>query len=890
MDIIFGLCADGGAFPDHGGGSSGALGAPVVGPNGLIDILETFLGLSQPPSAHVVRIAAWQAALASVDQGQRFWSKSFAVDAWSSASTLLGWRDMLIDAGWDPGHAWPDGRIADLAAAELTTADCSPGLGDRLRAVIASITPSVAQSVRRIRLIDARALHPTGWRDLLGALEVQGVQIEQIVPTAAAPADTALGKLQRWMLGTAPHGTSPDGTLTLGNAASNVLAADLVGQWSDDAGSTPASLVIVAQNGDTQLLDHGLSAAGQPKAGRSRRSPHRGTLQLLQLGFRIAWSPFDPHALMELLMFARSPIAVGAAARLAVALEEAPGRGSDVWLNAWVDIAAREAAAATTDKERTAIGPRLARWRAWAEPALSDPVAGMVLTDAIAICDRTIAWAVARHANEPDSLYLATATLAGDVRSALVALNRPVLPRTLVERVIDQALDTGYDDPSAFAEAAHWRSVSHPGGVWAGVDNLVWWDFATTAEGTTRAPWTKTEQAMLAAAGTPLDDPGIAGQVLSAAWERSILNCRGHLLLVSSGLNGHDEAALHPVAHRIAPALKDSANHIRLEDAISGRETRLAGKTLQRVAIAPALLPEAKTQWVAPAGYAARLEGHVESATSFENLLSCHLKWALKHIAHLRLGRARSIPDENRLLGNIAHAIARTVFAPGVPPSPEDAAARTRMLLDETIDQIAAPLRHAAHAADLAFAERRLPLAMSALAESLVANNLIVEATELQVSGTFEEALAVRGAIDLVARDSRGEIVIVDLKWSRSTRSRIDELRLGQAVQLASYGAMAAGEAPYRAGYFMLNQRQFLTLAADGLIGRAIDGARTLPETWTAIRLSWKAWRDAGTEGYFLATGVDGAVDEMPGGATMVREVTCKWCDYQSLCRVRGLK
>lgn len=890
MDIIFGLRADGGAFPDHGGGSSGALGAPVVGPNGLIDILETILGLSRPHSANVVRIAAWQAALASVDQGQRFWSKSFAIDAWSSASTLLDWRDMLVEAAWDPSYAWPDGRIADLAAAELAAGDCPSGLVDRIRAVTVSITPSFTGAIRRIRLIDERALHPSGWRSLLARLAEQGVLIEQIVPKAAAPADTALGKLQRWILGKGPHGTVSDGTLTLANAASNVLAADLVAQWSDGISTKPGSLVIVAQNGDTQLLDHGLAAARQPRAGRSRRSPHRGTLQLLQLGFRNAWTPFDPHALMELLMFPRSPIAARAAGRLAGALEEAPGRGSDVWLQAWADIAAFETANVANDKERAAIGPRLARWRAWAEPTLSDPVTGMALSDATAICDSAIAWALARYANDPDPLYIATATLATDVRSAFVALDRSVLPRTLVERIIDQALDTGHDDPAAFAEAAHWRSVSHPGGVWDGVDNLVWWDFATIAEGTVRAPWTKAERAMLAAATSPLDDPGIAGQALSGAWERAILNCRGHLLLVSSGLSAHDEASLHPVAHRIAPALKSSADHVRLEGTLSREETVLAGRTLRRVAIASAPLPTPKTRWVTPAGYAARLEGRVESATSFENLLSCQLKWALNHVAGLRLGRARSIPDENRLLGNLAHAVARAVFAPGAPPSPEHAATRTRALLDETIDQIAAPLRHPVHAADLAFAERRLPLAMAALSESLSANNLIVEATELQVSCTFEDALAVRGAIDLVARDPRGEIVIIDLKWSRSTRSRTEELRLGQAVQLATYGAMAASEKPYHAGYFMLNQRQFLTLATDGLIGRSIDGARTLPETWTAIHQSWKAWGDAGAEGHLLATGVEGANDEMPIGTTIVREVMCKWCDYQSLCRVRGLK
>jgi hypothetical protein len=61
MDIVFGLWADGGASPDHGGDGAGAVGAPVVGPNGIADILEMHYGLSAP------------AALEAADDRQRFW-------------------------------------------------------------------------------------------------------------------------------------------------------------------------------------------------------------------------------------------------------------------------------------------------------------------------------------------------------------------------------------------------------------------------------------------------------------------------------------------------------------------------------------------------------------------------------------------------------------------------------------------------------------------------------------------------------------------------------------------------------------------------------------------------------------------------------------------------
>jgi len=266
MDIVFGLFADGGAIPDHGGISAGALGAPVVGPSGLLDLLETIYGLSEPPTAHVVRIAAWQSALAAVDQGQRFWSASFAVDAWSSARTLLSWRDMLVEAGWNAETPWPAGRIADLAAAEATAVDFPPSIADRVRRTADAITSTISETIRRVRLIDQRAFLPCGWRLLFARLEEHGVLIETLEPSAAAPAGTALGQLQRWMLAGEPHAATPDGSLTLATASSSVLAAEIVGQWSGIVSVSPDSVALLAQNGDTQLLDHGLAAAGQLRA------------------------------------------------------------------------------------------------------------------------------------------------------------------------------------------------------------------------------------------------------------------------------------------------------------------------------------------------------------------------------------------------------------------------------------------------------------------------------------------------------------------------------------------------------------------------------------------------------------------------------------------------
>ncbi|WP_380784890.1 PD-(D/E)XK nuclease family protein [Sphingomonas sp. R86521] len=887
MDVAFGLWADGGASPDHGGGPTGALGQPVVGPAGLIDILETALGLGGPRSAQVVRIASFQSTLEALD-GDYFWSRSLAMDPWATARSLLDWRDELVGLGWQADMAWSGRRLADLSTASTAATALPAGLPDRIAAVLVALNSVVVPPVARVRLIDGIDLLPSPLRRIVERLRSLGCAVEDVPTVPAAAPDTSLGRLQRWMSdGTIPT-PGADGTVTIATSASEPLAAEILGQWF--AGTDVGDVALVAQDGDTDLLDHGLTRSGQPRAGRSRPSIHRGSLQLLLLAFKGSWAPFDPQALMELLIFPSSPIPPRAAGRFASALEQAPGRGGAEWTDAWEIVAEAERRRCEGDAAELAkAAARLERWRSWSEPKMADVGTGMPLAQALGICDRVTAWAVRRYAATNDPLYASTSLLAGEVRAALASLGRQSLPRLLIERVIDQALDFGHPNPGSQAEAARWRSVPHPGAVWAPRDVVVWWNFVTTREGAARSPWTEAEKHELKTAGCPADDVTMAARAASVAWERAVLNARDRIVFVSGGQGCEDEDGIHPLAHRLKPALDRVATRVSIETALREPEIALAGAIIGRRAVEPRALPAAQFAWTAPAGFVARVSDVAESATSLENLFSCQLMWALRHVARLRPGRVRSIPDANQLLGNLAHAIAREVFAPGAPPGPADAERHAAELLEGSIDQLAAPLRHPEFAEELNFARRRLPAAMSALARCLTENGLTVEATEQQVSGTFENLLAMRGAVDLVARDRAGEAVIIDLKWSRSERSRVDEVSSGRAVQLATYGAMVSGDRPYRAGYFLLNQRQFLTLAGNGLVGRQIEGARTFPETWAAIVEGWRTWRTGAAGGTILATGVEGVEDRIPAELGIARDVHCEWCDYATLCRVRGL-
>jgi ATP-dependent helicase/nuclease subunit B len=902
MNVTFGVHADGGTWPEHGGGGSASFGAPVVGPAGLVALLEAELGLAGPPSSVLDRVVAWQAKLEAADGRGRFWTRSLAADAWATARLLLGWRDDLMMAGWRPDPGGSERRLADLAAAEAAGGPLPRGLADRLLAVEHRLAAGARPGHRTLRTIDRIDDLPAPWRRLLRRLADAGVEVTEGPPTPAADPATSLGHLQRWLAdgGDVPTAATADATVLWARAGSTPHAAEVLGQWLATVPSD-ASVVLIAQGGDSHALDLALRAGGLPRFGASATSAYRGSLQVLLLAFQLAWRPVDVRALLELLTLPNSPIPGRVGARLSRVLESTPGIGGAPWREAWAAIEAAESGYAADEADpQAAVRERLARWRAWVEPAQVDPAEGIALPDAAAVCDRVASWATRRAAGSSDPLYRSTARLAMEVRAAFLRLGRERLPKAWVDRVVDQALADGDRDPQARAEAAPRRQVvAHPGAIWGPADVVVWWDFRQGGDQPPRSPWSGAERAALSAGGADLDAPAVAARAASAAWERAVTHARRQLLFVSTGLDADADEARHPLAHRLAPALDRLGRVERLEGALERPAFELGGALLERLAVAPRPLPAAALRWPTPRGYAERVAERSESATSLEALLACPMQWALGHVARLRAGRVRSIPEPEQLFGNLAHALAADVFAPGDPPTPEEAAARVEADFERYVDELAVPLRYDEHAVEFVQARRLLPLAIGAVAGTLRRNRLRVVATEHRFEAAPPGGPPLRGFVDLLAEDDAGRVV-VDLKWAFTPRYRTEELEEGLAVQLAVYGAAMAAEgaappppvaavasAP-RAGYYLLKQRRFLTTPDSGLAGTVVRDAPDLAATWDAVVEGWAGWRrsiDAGTlraRGVALSEGVPEDV------VCLAREPRCDRCAYAALCRTKG--
>lgn len=865
MDLVFSWFADAGAWPEHPGSGIAVLDQAVVGPLRLLDHVETMLGLGGPQVSSVERIAAYRQKLEAAGSGM-FWSRSFALDPWSSTRELLGWRDELIEAGWRPGVGETRTRFSHLSTAEQAGPQLPTGNADRLCAVIDGLVERPKIRLRSIKLVDERALFPVGWRILLDHLEQCGVGIEQLPPAPAPALD--------------------DGRLSFLAADTELVAAEALAAWLAAAPEENGDLVFVLGK-DTGLLDHSLHKAGMPRLGYSAPSPYRALLQLLSLSFTLAWNPPDPGRLLDFLLLPIGPLPRSFANRLAGVVANSPGIGGEEWNEAWVEIEKELKDAEGADPRKVAA--RLGEWREFVEPERHDTTQGMPRAAARRIAEKVSAWAVKRAGASDDPLFLSLAQIAANLATAIAATETERLDRVLVERMLEEAVGVGVADPSAITEAAPWRSLRHPGAIWGETGTVIWWHFADNGETGSRMIWNELERAALAEAGCLLDEPDLVLQRLSAAWERPLRFAK-RIIFVRSAVVAGAETAAHPLWHSLV-AQRDSLETeatVRAEVVLSAAETKLLGRKLIRKQLALVPPPEQRAQWTAPE--AAIRPRPAESATSLAALLSCPLQWTLRYAGKLYPSARQSLPNIDNLVGTLAHRIAQDIFHPGPAPEPELVEREATARLTELLPQMAATLLLPGAAGELAAAKVAVPQALADLARFLRSKKLTVVAVEHQfsVAGALDADTEVRGFIDLLAKLPSGRLVVVDLKWQRRESRRRAELENGLALQLAVYARQISDEnVGVETGYFMLRQRRFLTTGSLGGAATLLIDGPTPKETWDRISTSWKATMTEISSGSVQSpfeqadTSIKNFVD-----AHLLMPPSCGFCDYAGLCGV----
>ncbi|MFO1378011.1 MAG: PD-(D/E)XK nuclease family protein [Steroidobacteraceae bacterium] len=826
MKIRFGLDLDG----EHGGLAVDSLGEATVGPQGLLGLLETQLGLPTPPASPAERIAAFRAGLAACDGPQRFYHRSFEADPLGTAATLLRWRDDWHLHGWarDFDPAAPV-RLLDLQEVEDRLDDgFAPSVGERLAAVIHRLDQR-RPPIDELRLVDPVADFPARWRALLARLPV----VAAPAPAPGAAPGSLLADLQCALLALVA-GRRParlafrdDGSFTAVRAETRLLAA----RWLAATARDGTALLVA---GDAAaLLDRVQVAAGRSAQGFGEPSAFRPALALLPLALSLLWAPLDFHALLQFLTHPVCPLPGFARRILARELAERPGIGGRGWHRALAAIDARPEAG-TTDL-RALVDQ-------WIEVPRHRADAGLPLDVVCARVALVRDWFRRRLAVEDENLRLAhragheQCIAVAAALETLAAQGVARLSREQLQKLLVQATGGGAAEAGSITEVGALRAVEAPGAVIDPCGRVIWWQ--PIAPALPRAwPFSRAELAALAAAGVELPDTASRLAREARAWCRPVLAAERNLTLV---LPPRGEEA-HPLSLMIESLVAELP--VRSLETLLTRPERT--DAMERVMLAP--IAPRRRWWRLPADVPIVAPPRA-SYSNLEKLVHNPYVWLLEYPARLRASDLLRVAEGSRLCGTLAHALVERWVRLG---SPLGAGETTTAVwferhFEALIDEEGAVLRLPGRQVELAEFRLAARIALRRLHGYLRSARAEALRAEQPLEGTFDGGTLV-GSADLVVTRGDGHAAVIDMKWTRRSADYRAQLAEGRHLQLAIYAELlrqATGHQPDVA-YFMLRDASLHAPDAcffpEARVAAGPD-AESAEAVWQRLLVTWR-WR-----------------------------------------------
>jgi len=881
-----------------------SMGRLFIGSQGLLGVLETHLGLVARETHHAMRIQAYMESMQSVVHKPEadFFKQSLEADAWSSAKQFLDWRDELILAGWN-GLAFQATaeKLHALAVVEnVFPKGLKKGLGDRLQVVLSTLEQQPFLQIQSIQLNAALNDLPYLIGQVLHKLQALGVTL---LSDSAVERNASgnLGSIQQAMIDASVEReavTENDDSITLLRPDDEWAAANALASWLK-AGEAINSDVLLVHNGGSNVLEQALYNMALPKLGNNERSVFRAALQIMPLALANAWNPLNIQGLLSFLSLPVSPVPRFAAKRLRSAIQSEPGVGGERWRQAENKIietkkanllreGVEESDAETQAKgfmvelnhfltgfrfnPKEGIEPKaLAEICGWVKKGLKTPSLKQSMAQALAQVDRMIELAERHH---------------------------KAIPKAQVERMLDSVIAEGGRNPDSHAQAAPWHNVSDTGAIAGKIDTIVWWNF-TDAGQSSLTFWSKEERIALADVGVHLELPATVRAREANQWRRAVLHAGKRLLLISP-LKMHGESIqVHPLWDEIRHAavflddsekLKKEKCHSLLRDATNLNlhpKFELAGRRIGRCI-------EEKTQLKAVESILHVEQGIIKkpkglSFSQMSTLIGCPSKWVFQYHARLSPMDSLSLPTGNTMIGSLCHKIVEDLYTDTTKWNKATVRSYTSSLFDKHVPQMAAELLEPGRELELERYRISVCDAADALLKTIEQAGLTVTKTEGQVSGKDLDGIPFKGYIDLLLEDKDGQVFVIDLKWSGSTKYKKEEVKDGKALQLASYAWMlkSADDVWVPGAYFMLAQGELLADDYRFKTDYVIDSPLSAKEVWQLGSKTWSSLFKQAQEGDIE---VSGLFDEKE--LKSVREeqdlmhvkAPCHFCDFGNLC------
>jgi len=910
MNIVFGMNLNGAEWSQE----KASLGQLQLGPTGLLSLLETQLGLNGLTAHPAQRINEYMQRLEQADQPNAWFHNSLQADSWSTAKQMLSWRDELIEAGWDGlAHDSSSPRLLSLADVEAVDEHpLSPGRQDRLQAVL-SVLGQHSSDIVSIHTQEPLDLLPPVWEKLFALLQSSGVIIDliSVETSSAGPSNLAQVRAAFAEPDYNAEINAHDDSLILLKAADEWEAAENLATWlAADKDANDQVTIICDSNSD--ILDQALVRQGLPKLGSAVDSQWRAVLQVLPLVLVNAWKPVDIHRLVELLALPVSPVPHFAVRYLLDAVSSEPGVGGDAWKEALINIAEERAEIAEKDSKgwvkHEAFTQELDEMLAFNR---FDPEEGISEENLSQRCQWVVEW-LARQV-EANPILIEAMSHAREMQK--LAKGKGCLPRVTVERMLDSVIATGSSAPDRFQQAAPWSVVTHPKQITEKSGTIIWWGFYDQGQ-SPAAHWSHIERSYLESQGAELESTATYRLREADGWRQSIRQAGDSLIFVTPERIHGDAVFHHPFWDEVRYAATKSGD----EDGIAARLTRscdrlqkdgqwqMAGRAMQLSSVDPAVQLEADSVHEIPM-QAVNAPKRL-SYSQMSSMIGCPMKWALHYHANLRVPAPMAVPTGNQMIGSFTHRIIEELYAEPVKQwDADEAAAKAVELYDQFLPSMASELMLDGHELDNRRYREAVAQAVRLLVGAIDQGGLTVIKAEQKLEGELSSngaAIPFVGSADLMLRDAKGKLFVLDLKWSWSSNYRKKEIEEGSALQLATYAWLLRDENRNdwaEGGYFMLAQGELLSDSpVFGL--DALTPARSSQEIWELGAKTWKqrllelqggSLKAAGlVEHQLKASGLsrDKVQTQMKGECDvknlLYQSPPCGFCDFGTLCGLNG--
>ncbi|MDD3023909.1 MAG: PD-(D/E)XK nuclease family protein, partial [Syntrophomonadaceae bacterium] len=837
MQILFGFYLDGAVWSHK----SASIGEVRTGPLGLLSILETRLGLSGQSVHPVKRIDEYMKRIAQVDNESAWFHNSFLADPWSTARQLLEWRDELVENGWQ-GKISGSPRLTTLNVLENVNIPLSAGRADRLQAVINQLELNHTIQIASLYLVEPMEMLPPVWKQLLNLLQKQGTSIQMWENPVEIDLKNNLTSTQSYLLSDS-HGASlsaEDDSLILLKADNEWEAAEHLALWlaSDPDANNEVTIIC---GSDTSILDQALKRHGLPILGRTEASRWREVQQVLPLMLANAWKPVDLRLLVELLSMTSSPLPNWVCRTLLKAINQEPGVGGKAWNEALEGIMTRR----KEELEEKGDPKNEEKARAYAKEINSllveerfEPKEGITEENLRKRCQKVIEWLSWKLGTDPILVEVV-----GQARQLQeLSLGKGRIPRNTLERMLDTIIGAGSYADDICEEAASWHVVDHPGQVADKCGEIIWWGFNDPM---TKPPnyWTDQERNDLLKAGVQIEKTRDFRSREANAWKQGFMNTEKRFIGIYIVQLDGDEAYHHPFWDTICVSAAKAGNNLS-EDEVHNllvrdcnnygnfKEWGFAARQHTLITV-----PDEK-----PAEYIAvyNVPPSVIKAPSklsysqMGNMIACPMKWALQYHAGLRISESQTVPSGNKMIGTFCHRIVEELYTDTSKQwSPNEAADEVGRLYDDLLPSMASELLLEGNTIEKQRYRAAIIEAVQQLIEVIDRMGLKVEKTEAPLQAMINDTSFI-GYADLVLRDKEGHPFVLDMKWSNTSKYYQQEVKEGNALQLATYAWMlrtTETAQEVHTGYYMLAQGQIISDSAL-LAEEPIDSPRTLEEIW----------------------------------------------------------